>query len=281
MRNKMILGIILLLLVSVTLFFYQTGKADVSIVDIGVPSELGTLDSGYAAVMLQNNASKDTNVTLNVKNAIEDENGISLPTPIVLVDVNYEGPSTFPREINLKPGINKVNIFYGYQVPGKKIVEVEVSHRGKLIDTKSAEITVHPPVIGVSLQYTNESRPSYDIYKVFGSLSNTGKGTALGVEVNISIINETTSAIVSSTIKRYSLRSFEFFYPMSVWEGPDKTQSTLGPIAVIELSSGAPSNEKYLLASTVAKGKVGDRYKVVVTARWQDQIAKAEMVIPP
>lgn len=280
MRNKMIVGIILLVLASVTLFFYQAGKADVSILDIGVPSELGTRDSGYASVMLQNNASKDINVTLNVKNAIEDENGISLPTPIVLVDVNYEGPSTFPRKIKLKPGINKVNIFYGYQVPGKKIIEVEVSYRGKLIDTKSAEITVHPPVIGLSLQYTNESRSGYDIYKVFGSLSNTGKGSASGVEVNISIMNETTNAIVSSTIKRYSIRSFDFFYPMSVWEGKDKIQSTLGPIAVIELSSGAPSNEKYLLASTVAKGKVGDRYKVVVVARWQDQIKKVEMMIP-
>lgn len=289
MRNKVLIGTVLTALIFIAIFIWYSSGATVSIVSLEFPPEagphpeVGTLNTGFLYITLQNNASDDVNITLKVKNALEDEKGNSVPS-YVLVYASDSQPYTINEpigEVKLKPGRNELREFFGYQVPGLKKIEVEVYQRGKLVDAKFAEITVLPPIIGVSLQYTNESRSGYDIYKVFGSLSNTGKGTASGVEVNISIINETTNAIVSSTIKRYSIRSFEFFYPMSVWEGRDKTQTTLGPIALIELSSGAPSNEKYLPASTVAKGKVGDRYRVVVIAQWQDQTAKAEMTIPP
>ncbi len=284
MKNKMIAGAIIaiVLLSAVVLYWYFT-PSDVSIVSLEAPSDVGTLDTGFIYITLQNNGSNDVNITLKVKNALEDEKGNSIPS-YVLVYGSDSQPYTVIEpigEVKLKPGRNELREFFGYQVPGLKKIEVEVYQRGRLRDAKSAEITVLPPVIGVSLQHSNESRPGYDIYKVFGSLSNTGKGRASGVIVNISIINETTNTIVSSTTKGYSIGGFEFFYPMSVWEGSDKTQTTLGPIALVELSSGAPSNEKYLPASTVAKGKIGDRYRVVVTARWQDQTAMAEMMIPP
>jgi len=283
MRNKMIIAaMIAIVLLSVGALYWYFSPSNVSIASLESPSEVGTLETGFLYITLQNNATDDVNITLEVKNALEDEKGNTVPS-YVLVYASDSQPYTINEpigEVKLKPGRNELREFFGYQVPGLKKIEVEVYQRGKLVDAKSAEITVLPPVIGVSLQYTNESRSGYDIYKVFGSLSNTGKGTALGVKVNISIINETTNAIVSSTVKGCSIQSFESFYPMSVWEGRDKTQ-TPGPIALVELSSGVPSNESYLLASTVAKGKIGDRYRVVVIAQWQDQIAKAELMIPP
>ncbi len=289
MKNKVLIGTVLTALIFAALFIWYSSGATVSIVSLEFPPEagpypsVGTLDTGFLYITLQNNASNDVNITLKIKNALEDEKGNSIPSYVLVYTSDREPPTINEPigEVKLQPGRNELRVFFGYQVPGPKKIEVEVYQRGKLVDAKSAEITVLPPVIGISLQYDNESRSGYDIYEVFGSLSNTGKGTASGVEVNISIINETTNAIVSSTTKKYTIRSFEFFYPMSVWEGKDKTQSTMGPIAVIELSSGVPSDEKYLTASTVAKGKVGDRYRVVVIAQWQDQIAKAEMTIPP
>ncbi|MCX9012446.1 MAG: hypothetical protein OIN66_15170 [Candidatus Methanoperedens sp.] len=284
MRNKLLIGAIvtIILLSSAALYWYFT-PANVSIVSIESPSEVGTLESGFIYFMLQSNASDYVNVTLKVKNALEDEKGNSIPSYVLVYGSDKEPPTINEPtgEVSLKPGINQLRVFFGYQVPGQKKFEVEIYQKGRLIDAKSAEITVLPPVIGVSLQYNNESRPGYDLYKVYGSLSNTGKGRASGVVVNISIINETTNTTVSSTTKGYSIDGFDFFYPMSIWEGRDKSQATFGPIALVELSSGVPSNEKYLMASTVAKGKIGDRYRVVVTARWQDQIAKAEMAIPP
>ncbi len=284
MRNKMMAGaIIAIVLLSAFVLYWYFTPSNVSIVSLEPPSEVGTLDSGFIYITLLNNASSYVNVTLEVKNALEDETGNSIPSYVLVYGSDSE-PSTINEpigEVSLKPGTNQLRVFFGYQVPGLKKFEIDVYQKGILVDAKSAVIAVLPPIIGVSLQYSNESRPGYNIYKVFGSLSNTGKGRASGIVVNISIINETTNVIVSSTTKGYSIGGFEFFYPMSVWEGRDKTQTTLGPIALVELSSGAPSNESYLPASTVAKGKIGDRYRVVVIAKWQDQIAKAEMMIPP
>lgn len=289
MKNKVLIGIVLTVLFSAAIFFWYTSGATVSIVSLefpseaGFPPEVGTLNTGFLYITLQNNASKDVNVTLQVKNALEDENGNSIPSYLLVYGSDGEEPTISEPigEVKLQPGKNEMRVFFGYQVPGLKKLEVEVYQRGKLVDARSVEIKVLPPIIGVSLQYVNESRSGYDIHKVFGNLSNTGIGTALGVEVNISIINETTKEIVSSTTRRYSLDGFEFSYPMSVWVGRDKTKTTPGPIAIIELSSGVPSDESYSLASTVAKGKIGDRYRVVVIAKWQDQIANAEMMIPP
>lgn len=289
MKNKVLIGIVLTVLFFAAIFAWYSSGATVSIVSLefppeaGFPPEVGTLNTGFLYITLQNNASNDVNVTLQVKNALEDENGISIPSYLLVYGSDGEEPTISEPigEVKLQPGRNEIRVFFGYQVPGQKKIDVEVYQWGKLVDAKSTEIKVLPPVIGVSVQYANESRSGYDIHKVFGTLSNSGIGTASGVEVNISIINETTNEIVSSTTRRYSLRSFELSYPMSVWVGRDKTQTTPGPISVIELSSGVPSNESYLLASTVAKGKIGDRYRVVVIAKWQDQIAKAEMMIPP
>lgn len=280
MKNKILIGTVITALISVAILIWYFSGIGVSIVSIIVPSEVGTQDSGYATIILQNNASKDINVSLKVKNTIEDEKGKSLQEPIIIVGASGRELDALPAEVSLKPGINQINVYYGYQVPGLKKIEVEVYQKGKLADAKSAEVNVLPPQIRVDLPYTNESKSGYDIHKVFGQLSNSGRGTALGVVVNISIIDETTKTVVSSATRTYRIRAYTFFEPMNTWRGKDGLEKQEA-IAIIELSGGATSNEKYVPALTVAKGKIGDRYRVVVTAQWQDQIAKAEMMIPP
>ncbi len=278
MRNKIIIGIIITALVSVAILIWYFSGIGVSIVSIIVPAEVGTHDSGYVAILLQNNGSKDINVSLKVKNTIEDEKGISVQEPIIIFGAS--GLDALPAEVSLKPGINQINVFYGYEVPGLKKIEVEVYQKGKLADAKSADISVLPPQIRMELQYTNESKSGYDIYKVFGSLSNFGRGTAVGVAVNISIIDEATEKVVSSSTKIYRIRDYTFNQPINTWRGKDGFETQV-PVALIELSSGAPSNESYVPAATVAKSKIGSRFRVVAFAQWRDQISKAEMLIPP
>ncbi len=278
MKNKIFIGILLLVLILVVTTVWYFGGISVSIVSIVAPSEVGTHDSGYVVILLQNNGSKDINVSIKVKNTIETEKGVSVQEPIIIVGAS--GLDALPAEVSLKPGINQINVFYGYEVPGLKKIEVEVYQKGKLADAKSAEVNVLPPQIRVELQYTNESRSGYDIYKVFGSLSNFGRGTARGVAVNISIIDETTQKIISSSVRTYQIRDYTFFESLNTWRGKDGLE-TRAAVALIELSSGAPSNESYLPAAAVAKGKIGNRYRVVAVAQWQDQTSKAEVMIPP
>jgi hypothetical protein len=282
MKNKVLIGTVITALISVAILIWYFSGTGVGIVSIIVPSEVGTQDSGYATIILQNNASRDINVTVNVRNALEDEKGVSLSTPILIVDTSSQ-PGTFielPKEFSLKPGVNLINIYYGYKVPGLKKFEVEVYQKGKLADTKSAEITVLPPQIRVELQYTNGTLSGYDIYKVFGSLSNFGRGTAAGVAVNISIIDEITQKVVSSSTRTYRIRDYTFFQPMNTWRGKDGLEKQEA-IALIELSRSTPSNESYVPAATVAKGKIGNRYRIMAVAQWQDQTSKAEVIIPP
>ncbi len=280
MRNKVLIGTALLALILVVTLAWYTSVINVSIVSIVTPAEIGTHDSGTVAILLQNNASKDINVSLKVKNTMEDVNGVSVPEPIIIVGAPGSGLDALPAEVSLKPGINQINVYYGYEVPGIKKIEVEVYQKGKLADTKSAEVTVLPPQIRVELRYINESQSGYDIYKVFGSLSNFGRGTARGVAVNISIIDETTKKLVASSTKgEDEIRDYTFFQQINTWRGKDGLE-TQAPVALIELSSGVPSNESYVPALTVAKGKIGSRFRVVAIAQWYDQISKAELLIP-
>ncbi|MBZ0175555.1 MAG: hypothetical protein OIN90_17045, partial [Candidatus Methanoperedens sp.] len=60
----------------------------------------------------------------------------------------------------------------------------------------------------------------------------------------------------------------------------DTQTDTYSPIVVIELAKDESSTEKYARSPVVVKGKMGDRYKVVVTATWVDQFVSSEMKIP-
>ncbi len=139
---------------------YYFSPSNVSIVRIDVWSEellIGQL--GQLTVLMQNNASKDVNVTIDVKNTFVDAKGVSLKGVAIL---SYENLSYTPsntsnvtdisqKEILLKPGSNSITYMVGYEVPGLQKVEVKIYQYGKLIDSRTIEINVPTPRIAINL----------------------------------------------------------------------------------------------------------------------------------
>ena len=137
---------------------------------------------------------------------------------------------------------------------------------------------------------------THEIHAVYGALQLKGKGSARGIVVNVSVINELTNATVSTVTRTYSLNSKSYveysYHPLVVWENHNSTSDpvtgmetktfieNIAPIVVIELSKGEPSAEKYIMSPIVVKGKVGDRYKVLVSATWRDKVVSSEVRIP-
>lgn len=306
MRNKMITGaIVALVLLFAALLFWYLAPPDVSIVNIEKPKELVIGQLGDLKVTLQNSVSKDVNVTINVKNSFVDAKGVSLKGVWI---VSYENLSyissnasnvtdTSQKEILLKPGSSNITYMVGYEVPGPQKVEVDVYQQGKLADSRAVEINVLKPTIELLLQNYKSINGTNEIHSVYGYLQLKGKGRAPGVSVNISVINELTNTTVSTVTRGYTLSSeWERFYgpsePLVTWEYRNSTSDpvtgarittnieTFAPIVVIELAKDEPSTEKYVMSPVVVKGKIGDRYRVVVTARWVDQVVSSDMKIP-
>ncbi len=292
-------AIISIVLLSAAVLFWYFIPSDVSIVSLEAPKEIGIYDLSNLKINLQNNAPKDVNVTINVKNAFVDEKGVSLKGFVILA---YENSSYIPsnasnvtdtsqKEVLLKPGSNSITVSIGYEVPGTQKVEVEIYQRGKLADSRTIEINVLPPKISVVLQTHNGINGTNEIHTVYGRLELLVKGGSAGnVVVNISVINELTNTIVSTATR--TIRTFYTNEPLVVWSSRKSTYDpvtgmmtstdtqTFAPVVVIELSKGEPSAEKYIMSPVVVKGKVGDRYKVVVTATWREQVMISEVSIP-
>ncbi len=305
MKNKMIAGaIIASVLLSAGLFLYFS-PSDVRIVRIDVwPEELLTGQLGQITVFMQNNASKDVNVTIDVKNTFVDAKGVSLKGVAIL---SYENLSYTPsnasnvsdisqKEILLKPGSNSITYMVGYEAPGLQKVEVMIYQYGKLIDSGTIEINVPTPRIAINLWNNTGFNGTNEIHTVYGNLEIFGKGYALGVMVNISLINELTNTTISRVTRTYSLHTRDSSYGSEFlvnWETRNSISDpvtgmlttinteTFAPVVVIELSGGKPSAEKYILSPIVTKGKLGDRYKVIADATWMDQVVRSEMEIPP
>jgi len=297
MRNKMVAGaIIAIMLLSAAALFWYFSPSDVSIVSLEAPKEIGIYDLRNLKINLQNNAPTDVNVIINVKNAFVDEKGVSLKGFIILA---YENSSYVPsnvtdtsqKEVLLKPGSNSITVSIGYEVPGIQKVEVEIYQRGKLADSKTIEINVLPPKISVVLQTHNGVNGTNEIHTVFGRLETLAKGGSAGyVVINISVINELTNTTVSTATR--TIRTHSANEPLVVWSGRKSTYDpatgmmtsidteTFAPVVVIELSKGEPSAEKYIMSPVVVKGRVGDRYKVVVTATWRDHAVSSEVSLP-
>ncbi|SNQ61420.1 hypothetical protein [Candidatus Methanoperedens nitratireducens] len=300
MKNKMITGAIIatVLLSTAVLLWYFT-PSDVSIVSLEAPKEIGIYDLSNLKINLQNNAPTDVNITINVKNAFVDEKGVSLKGFVILA---YENSSYIPSnasnvtdasqiEVLLKPGSNSITVSLGYEVPGTQKVEVEIYQRGKLADSKTIEINVLPPKISVVLQTHNGVNGTNEIYTVYGILQLLVKsGSAGNVVVNISVINELTNTAVSTATR--TIRTSSTSESIVVWSSRKSTYDpvtgmmtrveteTFAPVVVIELSKSEPSAEKYIMSPLVVKGKVGDRYRVIVTAMWRDQVVSSEVRIP-
>lgn len=304
MRNKIMAGaIIAIVLLSAAVLFWYFIPSDVSIVSIEAPEELEIGDLSGLTINLENNASEDVNVTINIKNAFVDEKGESLKGTILWVEENFswvqlnatENPQ---KEVRLKPGSNIISADIGYQVAGTQKVEVEVYQQGKLADSRAVEINVLKPTIQVLLQSYEGTNGTNEVYSVYGYLELSGKGRASGVAVNVSVINELTNTTVSTVTRGYTLSSeWELVEgpsePLVTWETRNSTSDpvtgarittdieTFPPVVVIELAKDEPSAEKYVMSPIVVKGKIGDRYKVVVTARYVDQVVTSEVRIPP
>lgn len=298
MKNKMIAGIITAIVLLSVLFWYFT-PSDIKIVNLKAPEEIGIYDLGELKIDLQNNAPEDVNVTINVKNAFVDEKGVSLKGFVILA---YENSSyiqsntsnvtdTSKKDVLLRPGSNSITVSLGYEVPGIQKVEVEIYQHGKLADSRTIDINVLPPKISVVLQTHNGVNGTDEIHTVYGRLELLVKsGSAGNVIVNISVIDELTNATVSKATR--TIRTFSTNEPLVVWSSRKSiydpvtgmmtsiNTETFAPLVVIELSKGEPSTEKYIMSPVVVKGKAGDRYKVVVTATWRDQVVSSEVKIP-
>ena len=306
MRNKMITGAIIaaVLLSGMVLFWYFT-PSEISIVNIDAPKEIAIGQLDELRINLQNNASEDVNVTINVKNAFVDEKGESLKGFTILAYGNLSNMSNYKslnavdrpqKEVLLKPGSNIILVSIGYQVPGAQKVEVEVYQQGKFADSRIIELNVLKPTIEIFLEKYKSTNGTNEIHSVYGYLRLRGKGYAPGVAVNISVIDEETNKTVKTVTRGYSLHSEEDIpyssQPLVIWQNRiftydpvtgakiDTQTTTYSPIVVIELAKDESSTEKYARSPVVVKGKMGDRYKVVVTATWVDQFVSSEMKIP-
>jgi hypothetical protein len=296
-------AIIAVVLLSAAVLFWYFSPSDVSIVKVEASKELLIGQLGQLTVFMQNNASKEVNVTIDVKNSFVDAKGVSLKGVAVLSYENLSYTSSnvsnvtdiSQKEILLKPGSNSITYMVGYEVPGLQKVEVDIYQYGKLIDSRTVEINIPTPKIKLNLWNNEGINGTNEIYTIYGNLEIFGQGRAPGVVVNVSVINELTDTTVSTVTRTYSLNIQYASYgsePLVVWETRKSTSDpvtgmqttinteTFAPIVVIELSKGEPSAEKYIMSPTVIKGKVGDRYKVVVNARWMDQVVSSEMEVP-
>ncbi len=303
MRNRMIMGAtIAIILLSLGVLFWYFNPSDISIVSISAPAELETGQLGSIRVNMQNNASHDVNVTINVKNSFVDGKGERLKGVWVVAYENLSYISSNESEVTdkpqkeviLKPGTNSMTFNVGYEVPGPQKVEVELYQYGKLIDYRAIEINVPSPKIAIQLWDHKGINGTNEVYAVYGDLKLTGKGRASGVVVDIAVINEETNTTVSTVSRIYSINTnqYEQYEPLVVWESLNSTYDpvtgmrttfftqTFAPIVVIELSNGEASAEKYIMSRVAVKGKAGERYKVIVTATWWDQAVSSEIRIP-
>jgi hypothetical protein len=299
MKNKLIaVAMIAIALLFAALLFWYFTPSNVSIVSLEEPQELVIGELSSLTINLQNNASEDVNVTINVENAFVDEKGVSLKGSILWVEENsswlqLNATEKPQKEVRLKPGSNRIAAELGYQIAGTQTVEVEVYQKGKLADSRKVEINVLKPTIELLLQNYKSTNGTNEIHSVYGYLQLRGEGYAPGVAVNISVINELTNTTVKTITRGYSLRGDSYASePLITWEHRDSTYDpltgartttqteTYSPIVVIELAKDESSTEKYARSPIVVKGKIGDRYKVVVTATWVDQVVSSEMKIP-
>lgn len=302
MTTGAITGVIIAaILLSAAVLFWYFSPSDVSIASLEKPEEIVIGQLSSLTIYLQNNASEDVNVTINVKNAFVDEKGVSLKGSIFWIEENFtnvqsNSTGTPQNEIRLKPGTNRIDTQLGYQVSGAQKAEVEVYQQGRLADSRTIELNVLKPTIELLLQNYESTNGTNEIHSVYGYLELRGNGYADGVAVNISVINELTNTTVKTVTRRYSLSSSEDIpyssQPLMIWRRHNITYNpvtgakidtetlTYSPIVVIELAKDEPSVEKYVMSPVVVKGRSGDKYKVVVTATWVDQVVGSEMKIP-
>lgn len=238
------------------LYYYPTGD-DVKIVKLDAPRSLGLRESGELTVILRNNALTPVNVSIDIENAFINENGTS---------ARYINPKSPYGKFTLLPGNNTKHFFLGYLVTGTHTVKVKLYQNGQLIDTSSINVTVlvpHRPELSLQLAYRKDTADDYDIYKIYGYLTDEKTYGTKGydIPVQITITDDKTGDVISNDTNTYHVRTGGIA-ALSNWRGK--------PMAVIELAHNKPSNETYVPVENVAKGISGDIYRINVTATWYD-----------
>ena len=257
-KEYTILTVIFILAIAVGIYWYYPTGDDVRIVKLDAPDTLYLGDCGNLLnVTFRNNAITPVNISTNIENAIIDENGTSF------TNINPDSPY---GKFTLLPGDNTKNFLLGYLTPGTHNVRVKVYQNGRLIDKDHINVTVpmpyRPKLSLLPLAYRIETTDDHDVYRIYGYLLNDMRQSdSSDISVQISIINDKTGEIVLNNTDNYHIVPNRI-EALSKWKGK--------PLAVIELAHNESSNETYVPVPNVVKGKVGDRYRVNVTALWSD-----------
>ncbi|MGA9187850.1 MAG: hypothetical protein WB014_04610 [Methanosarcina sp.] len=268
------ISVAFLILVLGVLWQYGSGT-DVKIVDMHA-SPIGIGDRGQLNIVLQNNGSKPVDVWLEVENAFVDENGRSYSTSRLIISNNSipgdEESVSLQKPINLLPGNNSVSVMLGYKLPGKYPVKVKVVENSRLLDEDTYLVNIPLPELHLKLEYEVENKNTSGVYRIYGYLINKGLSSALDVHTNLTVTNERTGEIVLKSSDLYCVGKED---KTALWVWPDY------PYAIVEIAHKEPTGDSYMPVQNVVVGGSEDRFKVDVTARWQDQVASAELLIPP
>lgn len=268
-------SVVLLALVLGGSWYYGDG-ADVKITNM-YASPFGAGDLGKLNITLQNNGLKPVDVWLEIENAFVDENGVSYSTPRLIISDNStnpwdEGSASLQKPIKLVPGNNSVKVWLGYKLPGEYPVKVRVVQNSRLLDEETYPVSIPFPEIHLKLEYEMESKNNSDVYRIYGYIINKGLSNARNVSTNLTVTNERTGELVLTSSELYDAGEKD---KSPLWTWPDY------PYAIVEIAHSKPSGKSYMPVKNVVIGSSEDRFKVNVTARWQNQVAFAELLIPP
>lgn len=276
MKKSTLISISVVLLILVLVGFWQYGsRADVKIVNVHA-SSFGAGDLGQLDIMLQNNGSKPVDVWLDIENAFVDENRVSYSTSRLIISNNStspwdEGSISLQKPINLLPGNNSFRVWLGYKLPGEYPVKVRVVENSRLLDEETYPVNIPFPEIHLKLEYEMESKNTSDVYRIYGYLINKGLSAAMNVSTNLTVTNERTGELVLTSSELYNVGEKD---KTPLWTWPDY------PYAIVEIAHDKSSGKSYIPVQNVVIGSNEDRFKVNVTARWQNQVAFAELLIP-
>lgn len=271
----------LVIVVAGAYYWYSETMDKVSIVGMEAPEEIGVLVLNQMEITLQNNETRPVEVSLQIENALVDENGTSIPIESVLW-ISEEGmwyDQEYPlKEITLKPGNNTIMVYIGSLKTGTYDVSARVSYKGMIVDEGIATVKVLPAELALDMETRKATVNNRDIYGVDISLLNVGIGRALGksTKSTIQVFNEKNGELLYE--ERLSQEGHFSNWNISEWNIPGWTAS---PTVLIEIVQNGTSEEEYKPLDAVIKGKAGDIYRINVTTLWDEQVLHKEVIIPP
>lgn len=278
MRKELLLILTGIIILSAVLWWHYDSSVDVKITGINAPRTLGvdtirTDSMNEIELVIQNNESKPVKITIETENAFVDEKGNSVDTYIVFGynGYTYSDYISTRDEITLEPGENRLAMLLGYQVTGKQEVHIKIVNNEVVLDEKSFTVDVMPPELSIELNYDVADDGQLEICKINACVLNSGLGRAENAEATLSIIDPETNDTVASETRYLTVPAYSKS-PFSTWQD--------APAAIIELSSGKNSAEKYTPVQAVARGKNGDQYIVKLAVTWRGQVSEKQITVP-